>query len=447
MRKVINGLFAAVILMMIFGGSFRTVFMPNEINEYENRYAEKLHMPTASTVLNGEFQGNVEAALADQVFYAEDIKEGYNRFFSKYNKAVLDSVNEANKAQKDLLAEAPADPVPAIVVKPPIETAEAVLEMPLESEKEPEPEEIEIPTIRDPDAFYYTLPSGRLILEDHLMYAVRYLEGDQSKLDKRIANINYLAEKYPDIDIRVFYVEKETDIDFVSGERSGVFEYLSDNIDLPEENKNHFHIVCFEDFDRMFYRTDHHFNHRGAYECYKQLLGWLLQEETPLEPTGEYEIGYYSGSKATGPDAEVYKDVNTCYTFDYPEMITYENGKKVGYYGAQEYYINKVKEKGALLDKVTYGQLFGQDSGEIKFETPSKETGSILVFGESFDNAVLRLLASHFNRLYSIDLRNYKAQVGKSFNLDSYLKEHPDIDRILLIGNLDYYILNTFNLK
>ena len=67
----------------------------------------------------------------------------------------------------------------------------------------------------------------------------------------------------------------------------------------------------------------------------------------------------------------------------------------------------------------------------------------LLVIGESFDNALLKLLASEFENLYSIDLRNYETDVGKPFDLASYAAEH-EIDSVLLIGNLDFWKMDEF---
>ena len=448
MKKQINGIFAALVCLVIAGSTAKAAAFPHDINEYENRYAEKLCLPTAASVLSGEFQDRTEAALADQLPYAEEIKEEYNLLFSSYNSKVLSAVMARLEA-KSQTEETPAVQSTEISAKPSLEpliSSEVSEPSPEIPPEEPEDPVTLTPSIADPTAHYFTLPSGRSILKDHLMYDERKLSDNQDKLDKRIADIKAVIESHPDTDFYAYFIEKETEINFVEGTRTGIPEYVEENLALEPGHFNMFRINTFEEYDDWFYKTDHHLNNHGGLELYKRLLSWLLPDETPLEPTGEYQIGYYSGSKATGTDAQTYKDVNTCYTYDYPKLITFENGSKIGYYGAQEYYVDKVSG-GALLEKITYGQLFGQDSGEIRFENPDSENGSILIFGESFDNAVLRLLAGHFNKLYSIDLRNYKAQMGSDFSLDSYLAAHPDVDRILFLGNLDFYVLDTFDLS
>ena len=59
------------------------------------------------------------------------------------------------------------------------------------------------------------------------------------------------------------------------------------------------------------------------------------------------------------------------------------------------------------LGWVSYGGVYGGDNGEVIFDT-GKDGDNILIFGNSYDNAILKLLASHFSKTYSIDLRNYE---------------------------------------
>lgn len=70
----------------------------------------------------------------------------------------------------------------------------------------------------------------------------------------------------------------------------------------------------------------------------------------------------------------------------------------------------------------------------------------MLVIGESYDNAILKLLASHFNKTYSIDLRNYERTFGAKFQFSEYVKD-SQIDKVLLIGNIDYFTMSEFMLE
>ena len=121
------------------------------------------------------------------------------------------------------------------------------------------------------------------------------------------------------------------------------------------------------------------------------------------------------------------------------EMTICQNGEKTKDFGMQNEYF----EKKADLPPVTYGKFYGGDMGEIIFDTGNTEKDSILVLGESYDNAILKLLASHFDKTYSVDMRFYKAYMGNDFNISEFVKEHS-IDTVLFIGNIDFFINEEF---
>ena len=83
--------------------------------------------------------------------------------------------------------------------------------------------------------------------------------------------------------------------------------------------------------------------------------------------------------------------------------------------------------------------MYGDDVGELIFDTGRRERPNILVMGESYDNAVLKLLAGHYNQLHSIDLRHYETQKGYAFNMSEYIRKN-DISTVLFLGNIGLFI-------
>ena len=130
----------------------------------------------------------------------------------------------------------------------------------------------------------------------------------------------------------------------------------------------------------------------------------------------------------------------------YPEVTVIQNGVKGHEYGRQLAYVKHVKEGGSLYTKAIYRSVYGPDNGETIIINENSDGGSILILGESYDNALMLPLSEHFNTIYNVDLRNYKAQTGKTFDFDSYVKEH-EITRVLLIGSLEYYVQSQFVIK
>ena len=75
-----------------------------------------------------------------------------------------------------------------------------------------------------------------------------------------------------------------------------------------------------------------------------------------------------------------------------------------------------------------------------------KEKDNILIIGESYDNAVLKLIATHYNKTFSIDLRYYEHIFGEKFNFAEYVKEN-EITKVLFIGNIDFYVMPEFAVR
>ena len=148
----------------------------------------------------------------------------------------------------------------------------------------------------------------------------------------------------------------------------------------------------------------------------------------------------YSGKKAASVAGEgVLIEDFYGYPYDFPAMTVTVDGQPAGDYGEQTAYL-----QGRADEPVSYGSYYGGDNGETVLSTGTAGRGNILVIGESFDNAVLKLLACHYDNLYSIDLRYYEHSMGKPFDLTAYTREHG-ITKVLLIGNIDYFIQDTFD--
>lgn len=316
-KKGINFVFVGLILCGLLLGLARTVFFPKKINYYENRYANRAALPTPGTYADGTFQDQLEAALGDQTPFAERFKARYNDLSSKLTKALLKPVLENGR--------------------------------------------------------YYRVGDVQLF-SDYLTYQTRDLEKLRPTLEERAANYNAIFAAHPDIEFFVCYIEKDTDINFETGERVYADDLLFSMLNLPENRMLKYEIPDFAAFSEYFYRTDHHWNYLGSYRAYRELLPLLGCTDTPLEPTATETLG------------------------------------------------------------------------EIIFDTGRTDRGNLLVIGESYDNAILKLLASHFDRTYSVDLRYYRNYMGSDFSLSDYLRRN-NITKVLLIGNVDYYISPDFALE
>lgn len=362
------------------------VFFKKTINYYENRSSYYFSAPTIENIKSGEFQKSFELALSDQILMSSRVKKIYN-FFNNYVNILFSN----------------------FVFK----------------------------TYCNDNYIKTTSNSITFGCDNNLVYEPIYITSDNKSLfDNRISNINNLINKSP-VPIYTYYIEKDTDINFKNNEKTNVSGYIYKNI-LDKSNFNVFNINNFSEFQNYFYKTDHHWNYMGSYEAYKDLANTLNLGEVIKSSVIKCNNSKFSGSKASiAGSSYIYKEDFCAYVFDFPEHITYINGEKVNDYGSQNNF---------EMNNISYGMYYGGDDAEIIFDynNPTKE--NILIIGESYDNAILKLISTHYNKTFSVDLRHYERQFGKKFNYLEYIKKN-NINKTLLIGNIDFYRSQDFDME
>lgn len=382
-----NILFVGIIMLVLVAGFIRTVFLPKDINYYENRYSNKVIVPTVNSLFNNSFQDSVENALADQVPGAQRLKQLYNDTTSGFANFWVRPILERN----------------------------------------------------DTTYIYY---HGMLIFGGYYVFASRDMDTTKPLLNAKAENYNALMEKYPGVDFYAYYIEKDTDINFENGNKLNADDYLFSLLHLDDSRMRSFEIEDFQAFTKLFYKTDHHWKHTGSYAAYTDIVDFLECSGEPLKHGKEVLVsGEFTGSKASLAGSNIITEPFLAYEFDLPELKITINGSPAEDYGAQRAFLS-----GSTDATITYGNFYGGDDGEIIFDTGATDLDNILIIGESYDNAILKLLATHFHKTYSIDLRNYQHYSGKKFDFGKYVAEN-EIDKVLFIGNVDFYIGNIFELE
>lgn len=331
-KKITDNIFTIFVFLILIVGLLNTILNSDDINYYENRTAYKMPKLSISKILDKTFQDDVELAFSDQIPLATAMKKGYN-FLHNVTTNIVADIGFKNDCSNRY-----------------IQLGES------------------------------TVSYG---CDKNLVYYPGYISYDKESYDNRIASINKTLADTP-VDTYIYYIEKDTDINFTTNEKSDIYDYLKKNINSDKIYK--YEINSFEEFKDKFYKEEF---------C--------------------------------------------AYEFKFPNYDIYINGEKSDY-GNQEYHINNPKKD------VSYGSFYGYDDGEIIFDNHDNSKENILIVGESYDNAILKLLASHFNKTYSIDLRNYERENNKKFNYLEYLNNN-NIDKVLLIGNKDYFAMSEFNLE
>lgn len=386
---VIDLVMILIIVFVLVIGLVKTLLGTIEINDYENRSAYKITDISAAGLWTGESQDTIELAFADQIPLSIIMKKTYNflthaaidKFYSSYEDNML-----KNK-------------------------------------------------YIDLNGIY------RMSGTDYLVWKIKNKEDFIASIDSKIANINYICDKYPQIDFYLYYIEKDTDINFETNEKLNMYEYIDDRITEDNITTDKFEINSFDEYKDNFYKTDHHWNYKGSYRAYQNLCKLMGIEDEVKRPLKTFKMNTkFIGSKAlTSGLSDLYSEEFEAYAFDIPEHETFVSGEKKEY-GRQEECLSNP-------DIVTsYAHFYGLDNAEVIFDFNKPDRENVLFIGESYDNAILRLMASHFNKTYAIDLRHYENENGKKFSFKEYV-ENNGIDKVVLIGNIDYYIMSEFNLE
>ena len=386
-KKLADLLFLGAILLILTAGLVSTLLFPDEINDYENRYANQIPAFTLEGWLDGSFQQGVDDALSDQVTLSTTFKRIYNFVRTKSLWPAVASISKSH-----------------------------------------------------PDR-YVSYGSIWLFGGENLVYGPASMDYLTDSLDARIYNCNETFAQLSDTEFYVYHVGTDNTVNFETGEKTPVYEYLRDWLELPEDRIARFAFDDFETYSGLFYRTDHHWNHRGSYRGYLEVLKLLGVEDEPLVPLEEVTLpGRFSGSKASAVGLEEIEETAALYRFDFPDLTVRINGRSAEDYGAQSRFLS------GQGGNSTYGSIYGWDDGEVILSGGKPGGENILLIGESYDNALLKLLACHFDNLYAVDLRNYSTWMGEDFQLSAYLEEH-DIGKVLLIGSNGYFTVDEFRLE
>ena len=193
----------------------------------------------------------------------------------------------------------------------------------------------------------------------------------------------------------------------------------------------------------IYFRTDHHWTQLGAYYAYQKFCEAAGFEAVALD---RFQTGVYENF------------VGSMYTFTkgYPQSETlYNNPDTLTYYlpiyeTHAKYYADASLQNGVAVS-VVYTQLpesttnkylcyIGGDTPVCVIESAA-EGGACIVLKESYGNAFVPFLTSHYSKIIVIDPREFNRDGKPSMDLTAFAKEQ-EIDDLIVI-NYPYMINNT----
>ena len=270
---------------------------------------------------------------------------------------------------------------------------------------------------------------------------MEYSELTASRIARRIEQMNQLQKDYPEIEM---FVYKPTQLheSSILNEANGVIsagaaysEIFKSQLELPYDE---FVLDSFDLYQDCFYWTDHHWNHKGSYIGYAQIMKLMFGNDVdllvPLEESDCNGLKFYgtfssrSGYVTDGSPFSVYR-------YDLPEYKIFNlNGEMevantntffdADYHEEMDYHYNIAYKVGDGLTKIVNEANLGKES--------------ILIIGDSYAGPVLPLLAKDFYEITLIYPINYISLTGNVFNYDEFIREN-DVDKILFMYTIENY--------
>ncbi len=254
--------------------------------------------------------------------------------------------------------------------------------------------------------------------------ALELFRGNETSSKVYAEAINTYAKYMPE-SINIYDMVVPTHTEFalpisdrsVSNEQRPVIDVIKNNltervkfVDAYGKLRRH-----YENGEYLYFRSDHHWTALGAYYAYCEFC-----EVYGIEPVdiSAYETGriepflgtFYQSSRDAALRAT--PDYVEYYKVDFPCTVTRYDAYGQGY-NAKLYY-TYVKGEGN-----SYLAFLGGDFPYMKVQTENKNGKKLMVFKESYGNALVPFLAPHFEEIHIADIRyfpynavNFASQYG-----------------------------------
>ncbi len=356
-----NKIFITILILISCFFMIFTFRNSRYVNLVDNRQAYRFSMPTMKSLISGEYQDSIDETIADQL-------PKYNYFKLLYLKIV----NYTNIKTINLL------------------------------------------DLNKPNE--YVKLSNIYLYNDYLLYGTEYNKDTKNF----IKETNNLIDN-TDSNVYLYFINTDLNHNFKTGELTDTFNNIKNSV--KTNNIDSLKYDSFDEYKEYFYKTDHHWNYKGAYKGYTDIAS-LMNLDVPKIKDTICVNKFFNGSKFRDiAGLKIINDEACVYDFDLPEFDIYISGKKADDYGSP---IEKLDQ----TNEITYAYLYGADYDEIIFI--NKETNSdknLLIYSNSYSNAINKLLASNYKKTFVIDGRHYNGE-----SMIDYIKDKK-IDDVIIISN------------
>jgi hypothetical protein len=294
-------------------------------------------------------------------------------------------------------------------------------------------------------AFPASLTTNYYILKAQPFYIqppAIFKDSKKQIIDKRIENYAQIIREHPDVNFFGFYFERMAFAPFnpmarfyPNADNGRSYKYFS--LKKPEGLiVSEMYLKDLDDYQEKFFRTDHHWNIRGAWQAYEVVYEMLKKKYPEISPKLVLkEFKSIPGLKFCGsyarrtlypcsPDIFEYAKVSL------PEFTTFVNGEEKPFGNKKDYLDGNFSH-----DKFAnhYAEFFGPVVALVEYRFENTSDRNLLIIGGSYKQAMQEFVASHYKNTYAVDLREYE-----DFSLGKFIKDKR-IDDVLVVGDIIVY--------
>ena len=209
-----------------------------------------------------------------------------------------------------------------------------------------------------------------------------------------------------------------------------VYDSVTENGFVPIDIRDHF-AECRDNKVQLYYRTDHHWTTRGAYEAFAQAAPVMEITEQIPEYRGMTVSDEFRGTLSAKSGFRMNKK----------EEIEVQP-REEGLPGSVVTYVSEQKKSGSFYNsenlaiRDAYTVFLDGNHPEIKIETPVEGGRRLLVLKDSYANCFLPFLAPYYREIVVVDPRYYYDDLAM-------LVETEEITDVLYLYNANTFFQDT----
>lgn len=433
MKRIYTILSCVLLAALLLVGTVSVFDRDETYSESERRKLKTTPLMTFSSLVEGSFFSDYAEYFADTFPGRESLKQTNTTLNGFYYFGGLADEGEASlildfTTNGAIQGEALPETRPTEAEEPTEEESQPqdVTEAPTEkqpAQSDPDPESEQLGSILLVGDSAFDIPTAK---REQIL---RYADAISAIADALGSDIQTMVMPVPNS--AEFYTSEE----YHSGAASqlAMFELCRENMGENVTYVDAYAALKKHTDEYLYFRTDHHWTHLGAYYAYTALCEELGMETEPLEKfaTGQWDdfVGTMYTYAANYPQARVLKEnpdtvhywkpFVTCKSYYYSDTTL-----------SDPYPTGTICTVSEGVDNL-YLTFMGGDHPVTMVET-SVEGPCILVIKESYGNALVSWLTSHYSRIILIDPREYFA-INEDIDLRDFAQTW-DVEQCLIIN-------------